>query len=37
MRSTILLAALAGLAAAAPRPQDMDIDEILVGSVRSLL
>lgn len=31
MRAALLISAIAGLAVAAPRPQEMDFDEILVG------
>ena len=30
MRTAIFISALAGLAAAAPRPQDIEIDEVIV-------
>ena len=30
MRAALFISALAGLAVAAPRPQDMDFDEIMV-------
>ena len=33
MRTAFLVSALAALAVAAPRPQEMDIDEITVGTV----
>ena len=34
MRAALLISALAGLAVAAPRPQEMDFDEILVSLLK---
>ena len=37
MRAALFISALVGLAAAAPRPQEIDFDEILVSTLANML